>query len=172
MYLVVLLLEYGKYFLDVTSQNHFSVSDFDLRKYEWTTVYKPLKIIEFIPGCQLVDVKNHFLYYVKRFGIEHVRCCQYGTFDLSDKDRIHIQNQLQRHDLEGDKYCYLCRISDSHYTKDCITLQTRCYSCGQFGHEVDQCHKVHRIQSGQRYAILDEEENGGSCCQKCCYLFC
>lgn len=167
-----MLLEYGKFFVDITSQSHFEINDFDLRKHEWTTVYKPLKLIEFIPGCQPADMNSHFLYYVKRFGIAHVRCGNYGTFELSQLEKQTIFTQLQRQDLPGNKQCFLCGEYNSHFTKDCITMQTRCYSCGKFGHEVDQCTEVRRVFDNKHYTIIDEENHGGNCFQRCCSLFC
>lgn len=172
MYLYVLLLEYGKYFVDITSNAHFELINFENNVYEWTTVYRPLKIVEFLPGCQREDVNLHFLYYVRRFGIEHVRCCNFGTFGLTEQERGEIHTLLETTDMGGQRDCYLCGTVGEHYTKDCPNLLVRCYACGQVGHEIDDCRKMTRTFEYQHYTSLDDEETSPTCwsCIKKCLL--
>lgn len=74
LYIYTLELENNKYFVGKTTNPNFRFeTHFDYKGNEWTTKYKPIKLIELIEGCDNFDEDKYTLKYMSKYGIDNVR---------------------------------------------------------------------------------------------------
>lgn len=167
MYLFVLLLDYGKFFIDYTDKNDFELKDFDIFKYEWTTIYRPIKVLEFIPGCSEGDEDVHLAYYIKKYGFEHVRGRNYNKFRLLNYEKDAMNHIIESDECGCTKWCFLCN-KEGHYTKDCEIMKIQCDFCRNYGHEVNNCKR--KASESDGYYLLSNRKR--TFCEKWCHFFC
>ena len=112
----ILLLESDKYYVGITKDiskrltQHFSGLG-----SAWTSMYKPIKIIETIKDCDVFDEDKYTKKYMHKYGIDNVRGGSYSTIELNSETKKMLQIEFNT----IDKKCFLCeRIG--HFTKDCI----------------------------------------------------
>jgi hypothetical protein len=72
MGIFVLKLIDDKYFVGQTNNKAFTLSDFE-NKYEWTSIYSPTHLIEFIDDCNEYDIYIQVHKYMNLFGERNVR---------------------------------------------------------------------------------------------------
>jgi len=114
VYIYVLKLNNGKYYVGKTSNPYFRIeSHFHLEGSEWTKIHIPVKLVEFIEGDDY-DEDKYTKMYMDKYGIDNVRGGSYTSVKL-DKE---TKNQL-------------VKISNS--------TNNRCFKCGKKGHFAKEC---------------------------------
>ena len=115
MFIYVLQLEQGKYYVGKTTQPSFRIEKhFHREGSYWTKKYEPLSIVEIIPNCDSFDEDKHTIRYMEKYGINNVRGGSFCQINLSDVNLSTLHQMIQG---ATDK-CYICGKSD-HFAKDC-----------------------------------------------------
>lgn len=115
VYIYVLLLEQGKYYIGKTTNPEFRLEKhFNSGGSEWTMKYKPLQVLEIIKDCDDYDEDKYTRKYMDKFGIENVRGGSFCQIDLP-KETVVVLEKMK------------------------MTSQDKCYKCGQKGHLAKYC---------------------------------
>ena len=115
MFIYILQLEQGKYYVGKTTQPSFRIEKhFHREGSSWTKKYEPLSIVEIIPNCDSYDEDKHTIRYMEKYGINNVRGGSFCQINLSDVNLSTLHQMIQG---ATDK-CYICGKSD-HFAKDC-----------------------------------------------------
>jgi len=123
VYIYILQLEQGKYYIGKTSNPDFRIEQhFQSGGSVWTIKYKPLNVFEIIPDCDDYDEDKYTRRYMDKYGIDNVRG---GSFCEVILDEITIQ--------------LLEKMSK--------TTQNKCFTCGIFGHFAKECKKCEELDS-------------------------
>lgn len=163
--LYVLQLEKGKVYVGQTT-------DFDRRYAEhkagigsrWTSIYKPIRILELRPLKDSYDENNTTKEYMGKYGIPNVRGGSYVEETLP-QDIIRLLTREIRGNNnecfkcgENDHYIYECPsmittpkqgglfefagyLSKKYLENDIIDIGTnKCYNCHRIGHWKQDCH--------------------------------
>lgn len=115
MFIYILQLEQGKYYVGKTTQPSFRIeSHFHGEGSSWTKKYKPLTVLEMIPNCDSYDEDKHTIRCMEKYGIQNVRGGSFCEIKLSEMN-VRTLNQM----IQGatDK-CYICGKSD-HFAREC-----------------------------------------------------
>lgn len=115
VYIYVLLLEQGKYYIGKTTNPEFRLEKhFNSGGSEWTIKYKPLHVLEIIKDCDDYDEDKYTRKYMDKFGIENVRGGSFCQIVLP-KETVAVLEKMK------------------------MTSQDKCYKCGQKGHLAKYC---------------------------------
>tara|TARA_Y100000389_G_scaffold204202_2_gene255561 strand:+ start:14946 stop:15833 length:888 start_codon:yes stop_codon:yes gene_type:complete len=116
VYIYILELEQGKYYIGKTSNPQFRLNThFKSSDTSWTTEYKPCRIEKLIPDCDSYDEDKYTLKYMSMHGIDNVRGGSFCQIDLSPEQINQIKNMIKG----AENKCYNCG-SNSHFAKDCL----------------------------------------------------
>src|SRR5438445_12185229 len=111
----ILQLEQGKYYVGKASDV--------LKRYKdhqngtgaaWTSLYKPISIINVITGARDFDEDRYVKEYMNTYSIDNVRGGSYVTHVLSDVDKKVITRELRA----AMNCCTRCG-RNNHFVKDC-----------------------------------------------------
>lgn len=140
--LYVLQLQGGKYYIGKTS-------DFERRYREhksgcgssWTSLHKPVKVIELRTLKDEYDENNTTKEYMKRYGIDNVRGGSYTQTNLPENFKSAIQSEIRG----NTNACFKCGES-GHYAKDCCESEEVVWECdycsAEFSSEASaSCHE-------------------------------
>ena len=115
VFIYILQLQNGKYYIGKTSNTSFRLEQhFNADGSNWTKKYKPIKVIDIIPGCDDYDEDKYTIQYMEKYGVNNVRGGSFCEIKLSDTN-ISTLNQMIRG--VTDK-CYICGRND-HFANDC-----------------------------------------------------
>ena len=122
VYIYVLLLEQGKYYIGKTINPEFRLEKhFNCGGSEWTIKYKPIKVLEIIKDCDDYDEDKYTRIYMDKFGIENVRGGSFCQIVLP-KETVAVLEKMK------------------------MTSQDKCYKCGQNGHLAKYCTQKEETQ--------------------------
>ena len=148
MYIYILKLEKGKYYVGKSSKINKRLEDhFNSYGSAWTKKYKPVKVIETINNCDKFDEDKYTLKYMEKYGVHNVRGGSFCEIKL-DNDNLKTINKM----LDG--------ASD------------KCYNCGEKGHFAKQCEydneydNEHENEYDSDY-YTDSSEEDIWCCSYC-----
>lgn len=137
VYIYVLKLENGKYYIGKTLNPYFRLkSHFNLEGSEWTKIHKPIKLLDLIEGDDY-DEDKYTKMYMDKYGIDNVRGGSYISIKLDKQTK----NQL---------------IKNSNNTNN------RCFKCNKYGHFAVDCKEKEYDSSSN-----ESEENIVWCCEYC-----
>lgn len=115
VFVYILQLEQGKYYVGKTSNASFRVEQhFASNGSMWTKKYKPVNVLEIIPGCDVYDEDKYTIKYMETYGINNVRGGSFCEIKLSNKNKITLKQMIKG---TTDK-CYICGSSE-HFARDC-----------------------------------------------------
>src|SRR6187431_2998919 len=104
LFIYVLSLQQGKYYVGKTRNPTFRLQDhFNNEGSAWTKKYKPIKVLELIPGDDY-DEDKYTKIYMDKYGIDNVRGGSYVTIELS-KSSIH---HLKLESTSTNDRCFKC----------------------------------------------------------------
>jgi cellular nucleic acid-binding protein len=104
VFIYTLKLQEGKYYVGKTNNPHFSLDTSFHSNIAWTMIYKPIKVLEFIPECDIKDVDKYTRDYMDKYGVDNVRG---GTFISTELDAATIE-RLKRRSRGATFTCFLC----------------------------------------------------------------
>jgi hypothetical protein len=180
VYIYILQLEQGKYYIGKTSNPQFRIeSHFNLNGSSWTIKYKPIKLIKLIPNCDDYDEDKYTRIYMDKYGIKNVRGGSYVKIELDTTTITHLQQMSNG----TNNKCFLCS-KEGHFAKDCE--KNECWETESDGSEniwcCDYCEKEftdtkkceyhekycnYRNTKYNKYESEEESESDDDCCFRC-----
>lgn len=167
MYIYVLYLKYGKYFIGKTLLNpEFSFENIvlELKNCAWVRKYPPVALSEFFACPCLSDsslvwktLDLHVLKYMNQYGILQVRGGSFSNVIFENHQIVFLKKNMNRYG--NGVFCVICG-SRSHMDENCSKLvcqlgslcgdgqpeydmieklKSNCGRCGRFGHETGHC---------------------------------
>ena len=114
MYIYILELEYGKYYIGKTTNPHFRLDQhFKSSASVWTSKFRPQRVISVQNGDSF-DEDKFTLKYMSIYGIDNVRGGSFCQLALSDSNKTTIQQMI----FGSTDSCYKCQ-QVGHFAKDC-----------------------------------------------------
>ena len=128
VYIYVLHLEKGKYYIGKTSNSDFTIEQHLLSGGSaWTRKYKPLAVILIIPNCDYYDEDKYTRIYMDKYGIDNVRGGSFYEVNLDD----FTMKMLEKMSKIVENRCLTCGIIVGHFAKECK-------NCEDFS-SIDKC---------------------------------
>jgi hypothetical protein len=103
----VLKLEQGKYYVGKTHHPQITIDSSSHSNIGWTTLYRPLKIVEIIPDCDSKDVDKYTRLYMDKYGVENVRGGIFVSTELDKATMEHLRRKGIR-ERNGNGWCTCC----------------------------------------------------------------
>ncbi len=145
VYIYVLKLENGKYYIGKTTNPSFRIeSHFNSNGSAWTKKYRPVSIESIIPDCDDYDEDKYTKKYMGKYGIENVRGGSYVQAELSEFHTEALKMEIW-------------------------AANDRCTQCGRTGHFVKDCYAKTDISGNsiEYEEASDEEYECIWCCEYC-----
>jgi hypothetical protein len=158
VFIYILQLQNEKYYIGKTTNPSFRLEQhFNSDGSNWTKKYKPISVLDIIPGCNDFDEDKYTIQFMEKYGINNVRGGSFCEIKLSDTN-ISTLNQMIRG--VNDK-CYICGRKE-HFANECkkfiveknpINEKCDCPSSYVFPHRKKKC-SLNKLLS-----LLDDEND-------------
>ena len=88
VYIYILKLEDNKYYIGKTDNPDFRLEQHIASKGStWTSIYKPLELIDLIANCDDYDEDKYIRIYMDKYGIDNVRGGSFVQLNFDDENR-------------------------------------------------------------------------------------
>ena len=145
MYIYILKLQDGKYYVGKTMNPDFRLSNHvNGNGSTWTKIHKPVKLLELIPNCDDYDEDKYTRMYMDKYGIDNVRGGSFTSIELDKATR----DSLMKMSIATNNKCFTCGKA-GHFAKDCAVLSSqqtyivssrqKCFVCGKYDHKSSEC---------------------------------
>jgi len=135
------------------------------RGSKWTSLYKPVRVIEVIENCDNFDEDKYTIKYMKIYGIDNVRGGSFCKLELTEQDTQTINKMIC---CSGNK-CFRCGRS-GHFITNCYASthidgysliesesesdsesddELVCFRCGRYGHFVSKCYARRHVDGSR-----------------------
>ena len=95
MYIYILELQNNKYYIGITENPRFTLSDYkNLNGYKWTYENIPLKLNKLIPYCNKYDLDKYVLINMQKYGINNVRGGSFSEYSFDYNTTQFIRNMI------------------------------------------------------------------------------
>ena len=150
MYIYVLKLEGGKYYVGKTENPEFRLEKhFNTKGSAWTKKYKPISIYELKPDKQGIDEQIVTQEYMVKFGIDNVRGGPWCKISLTESEKKLIDH-INKSNLDS---CYKCG-DNGHFSSNCpqskSTTKTKTKT-KQEGWNCSYCNKLFDSKKGATF---------------------
>lgn len=148
VFIYILKLWGGRYYVGMTNNLNFDIdTHFNTEILDWTKLYKPIQILEFIPDCDENDIDKYVVKLMEKHGILYVRGGSYTQFKLGNasykiwqtfnkKNKCHYCGELghvygfcNKSNLEPDRlYTWYCKVCNKNYNniKEIVEHEKQC----------------------------------------------
>lgn len=134
----ILRLEEGKYYIGKTiNLDSRLAAHFGGNGAVWTKKYRPLELVEKMPGDEVIE-NNYTLQYMKKYGIDNVRGGTFCQLVLPQSSITTINRIINA----NENKCYTCGES-GHYANNCPKKIVICYKCNKSGHYSNACTELY-----------------------------
>ena len=117
VHIYILQLENNKYYIGKTNNPSFRVNDhFTCNGSAWTSIHKPIKVLDLIPNCDDYDEDKYTQMYMDKHGINNVRGGSFVSITLNQTE----MNMLQKKNNGTNDKCFKCGIP-GHFVSNCLT---------------------------------------------------
>jgi len=117
VYIYVLKLQENKYYVGKTNNPSFRIENhLSGDGSSWTTIYKPLKLVELVPNCDDYDEDKYTQKYMDKYGVNNVRGGSFVSIELSKEEKSIIEKKTNG---SNDK-CFKCGMK-GHFVNKCLT---------------------------------------------------
>ena len=142
---------------------------------EWTKIYKPLRVIEVKPNCDVYDEDKITIQYMDKYGINNVRGGSFVSVKL-DKSTI---DTLKKMSNGTNNQCFICGKAE-HFAKECQENECWetdsneevwvCEYCGKEFIEENKCEYHEKYcNSKNKKQIIDKSDDDESDDENCCF---
>ena len=159
-YIYVVKLSCQRFYVGLTTDRHYCLSDFNPECSEWTKKYKPKKI-RYIIECEENDLDAYTRIFMYKYNMDYVRGGSYDQIILPPETSKELKAPTNGH-------CFACR-QKGHYASKCQTYEYpesetesdsdseekivwHCVRCGRNGHDSYGCIEEYHVTTG-RYLI-------------------
>lgn len=126
-------LENGKYYIGRTSSIESRIkAHFESKGCVWTSLHKPMDVIDTYQDCSPFDEDKYTLIYMEKYGILNVRGGSYSQPNLPQEKVIQAQQAI----FNAKNLCLACGSNKHFITKCRVNI---CFKCGRSGHLVENC---------------------------------
>lgn len=94
VHIYVLLLMEEKYYIGKTSNPDFRIDHFNNSDLAWTTIYKPVELIELLLNCDNFDEDKYTKIYMSKYGIDNVRGGSYVQIQFEHSIRALLEKEI------------------------------------------------------------------------------
>lgn len=115
VYIYILKLEHSKYYIGKSNKpDERIITHYDSNGASWTSVHKPIDILDVIPNCDEYDEDKYTIWMMNKYGIDNVRGGSFSKVKL-EKEMINI---LQKMITSSNDKCFKCG-EKGHFVKYC-----------------------------------------------------
>jgi hypothetical protein len=153
VYIYVLKLQENKYYVGKTNNPSFRIENhLNGDGSSWTTIYKPLKLVEMIPNCDDYDEDKYTQKYMDKYGIDNVRGGSFVSIKLNEEEKRIIEKKTNG---SNDK-CFKCGMK-GHFASNCISVSEDLVEYGRLNDKlIRKKNKLNELEKENLFGIKND----------------